>query len=366
MPRSPGRAAGVSEAGPAIGPAAQGIGERGGSVTTMVTARDGRRLAVEVWGAPDGVPVFLLHGTPGSRFGPRPREAFLHRAGVRLIAYDRPGYGGSTRSTPLDRAGRGRRGRDRGHARHRPVRGARPFRRRAARAGLRRAAAERVIAAVSLSRWRRGTRTGWTGSRGGRRPTCPPISPPRPGRWPSPPASRSTPASSGATPVSNLPFQHPDLPESDRRVVADFGIRSMLVSNFAEALKTSGLGWVDNALSFITAWGFDPGEIDLPVLLWHGADDVFSPVGHTLWLAERIQKSTLVVKPGAARTSAPSRSSPRCCPGSPAGVRGSGAQPDAAMARPARTGPCRGGDQMGCGSRSHSNRFHDRTARVVA
>src|SRR4051794_39170038 len=58
---------------------------------------DDRVLAVEVSGALDGVPVFLLHGTPGSRSGPRPRTSVLYRQGVRLISYDRPGYGGSTR-----------------------------------------------------------------------------------------------------------------------------------------------------------------------------------------------------------------------------------------------------------------------------
>ena len=60
-------------------------------------ASDGRRLSVEVFGDPDGTPVFLLHGTPGSRLGPRPRGAVLHRLGVRLIAFDRPGYGRSDR-----------------------------------------------------------------------------------------------------------------------------------------------------------------------------------------------------------------------------------------------------------------------------
>jgi len=41
--------------------------------------------------------VFLLHGTPGSRMGPRPRSSLLYRLGVRLICHDRPGYGDSTR-----------------------------------------------------------------------------------------------------------------------------------------------------------------------------------------------------------------------------------------------------------------------------
>ena len=42
-------------------------------------------------------PIFLLHGTPGSRLGPHPRSSVLHRLGVQLIAFDRPGYGESDR-----------------------------------------------------------------------------------------------------------------------------------------------------------------------------------------------------------------------------------------------------------------------------
>jgi hypothetical protein len=34
---------------------------------------DGRRIAVEDDGDPDGYPVFLLHGIPGSRTGPKPK-----------------------------------------------------------------------------------------------------------------------------------------------------------------------------------------------------------------------------------------------------------------------------------------------------
>ena len=52
-------------------------------------------VAVDTWGA--GAPVFLLHGTPGSRNGPRPRASVLYRLGIQLICYDRPGYGGSER-----------------------------------------------------------------------------------------------------------------------------------------------------------------------------------------------------------------------------------------------------------------------------
>ncbi|MFD0665986.1 alpha/beta fold hydrolase [Thermocatellispora tengchongensis] len=66
-------------------------------MTRVVVARDGRNLAVETWGQPDATPVFLLHGTPGGRFQPRPRAKTLHLLGIRLISFDRPGYGGSDR-----------------------------------------------------------------------------------------------------------------------------------------------------------------------------------------------------------------------------------------------------------------------------
>jgi pimeloyl-ACP methyl ester carboxylesterase len=66
-------------------------------LTYTVRTAGGRRLSTQVYGDPDGWPVFLLHGTPGSRKGPHPRAAVLHRLGVRLISFDRPGYGGSDR-----------------------------------------------------------------------------------------------------------------------------------------------------------------------------------------------------------------------------------------------------------------------------
>jgi pimeloyl-ACP methyl ester carboxylesterase len=91
-----------------------------------------------------------------------------------------------------------------------------------------------------------------------------------------------------------------ELPESDRQVIADATIRSMLVSNFREALVSSAHGWLDDALAFCRDWGFRPEDIQVPVLLWHGEDDVFSPVGHSRWLAERIPTARMVVEPGAA------------------------------------------------------------------
>ena len=57
---------------------------------------DGRVLAVEEAGDPAGRPVLVHNGTPNSRrlYGPDTRDAA--ERGLRLIGYDRPGYGGSS------------------------------------------------------------------------------------------------------------------------------------------------------------------------------------------------------------------------------------------------------------------------------
>ena len=56
-------------------------------------APDGRTLAYVERGAADGVPVLVNHGTPGSRLSRHPEKELYERHGVRMIAYDRPGYG---------------------------------------------------------------------------------------------------------------------------------------------------------------------------------------------------------------------------------------------------------------------------------
>ena len=86
--------------------------------------------------------MFYLHGTPGSRVGPFPRGRVLYELGVRLISFDRPGYGGSDRKRGAPggdvawdvKAIADELGLDKFAV-------ARPVRRRAARARLRRAAA---------------------------------------------------------------------------------------------------------------------------------------------------------------------------------------------------------------------------------
>ncbi len=69
----------------------------------VVHTSDGRQLWFSESGEPAGHPVFSLHGTPGGRRRKeddspnRGRENWLRSRGVRLVTYDRPGYGWSDR-----------------------------------------------------------------------------------------------------------------------------------------------------------------------------------------------------------------------------------------------------------------------------
>ena len=57
---------------------------------------DGRTLAVQEGGDPDGKPVLVHNGTPNSRLLYPPHVTDAAARGIRLISYDRPGYGESS------------------------------------------------------------------------------------------------------------------------------------------------------------------------------------------------------------------------------------------------------------------------------
>ena len=62
-----------------------------------VKLSDGRSLSFARFGAPSGKPVFYFHGFPGSRLEPQSNHDAFLKAGIQLLALDRPGIGHSTR-----------------------------------------------------------------------------------------------------------------------------------------------------------------------------------------------------------------------------------------------------------------------------
>ena len=77
--------------------------------TRLVALGGGRMMTVDDVGDPDGAPILYLHGTPDSRLARHPDDGLAAKAGVRLLAVDRPGYGGTD---PLPRRGSAKPGTD--------------------------------------------------------------------------------------------------------------------------------------------------------------------------------------------------------------------------------------------------------------
>jgi pimeloyl-ACP methyl ester carboxylesterase len=284
-------------------------------VAQVVKAADGRGLSLEIAGDPDGKPIFLFHGTPGSRIGPRPRGIVLYRRGIRLISYDRPGYGDSDRQpgrTVRDAAADVREladaldidrfsvvGRS-GGAPHAlacaAILGDR-VERAAALGSLAPCDAEGLDwwdgMAESNVRAYRAARAGLAQAERENRPQA------------AEEAMRGHVADLARQvrrdPESLLRSLGPELVSHDRKVVGDVALRRLIAENHAKALgDETAVGWIDDILALASPWGFNVSDIAVPVMLWHGTNDVFSPVGHTHWLHKEIKKCTLDEPPDAA------------------------------------------------------------------
>jgi pimeloyl-ACP methyl ester carboxylesterase len=267
---------------------------------SQVRTSDGRRLQYEESGDPDGVPVFLLHGTPGSRLGPRPRAGVLYRLGVRLISYDRPGYGGSDRHrgrsvadcatdvaaiaddlglptfTVVGRSGGG------------------PH----ALAAAARLPGRVTRAAVLVSLAPHDAEIDWYG-----------------GMMPSNVDEFSTATQDESrlieslrlqaertrrSPVSLLDMLRAEIAGPDREFVRGLTIQKLLLESYAEAMRGGPYGWIDDVLATRRDWDFHLDQITQPIRLWHGAQDNCVPAAHAHWLAARIPNAELEVQSGTA------------------------------------------------------------------
>jgi pimeloyl-ACP methyl ester carboxylesterase len=262
-----------------------------------VELEGGRRVTVEVAGAENGAPVFLLHGTPGSRHGPKPRSIALFRLGVRLVTYDRPGYGGSTRVA-------GRRVRD----------AAADVAAIADALGIqefcvvgRSGGGPHALACAALL----GDRVRRAAVLVGLAPSNAPGLDWFDGMGDGNTDEFSTADSDSSRLAERLRLRSDrirrdpqflvegllrQMAEPDRRFVERPDIRRLLGLTYAEALRDGPWGWIDDVLAFRNDWGFELDAIRCPVRLWHGADDNFAPVGHSRWLGRHIPTAEIQVE----------------------------------------------------------------------
>jgi pimeloyl-ACP methyl ester carboxylesterase len=237
------------------------------------------------------MPVILLHGTPGSRCGPRPRPGVLYRLGIRLICYDRPGYGLSDRHpdrTVADAAADVRTIAD--HL------GLAAFSVVGRSGGAPHALAcaalidDRVQSVAILVGFAPPDAAGLDWYDGMTHSNTAEF-----GRSGTDPAALAAMLAERAEQVRDDPeFMLrqlcPELTRPDRRIVGEVAIQRLLTETYAEAICRGAAGWIDDTLALRRPWEFDLQKIRAPALIWHGLDDVFSPVSHSQWLADRIRR----------------------------------------------------------------------------
>jgi len=268
-----------------------------------VTTPDGRSLGVAEYGPPDGFPIFSLHGTPGCRYGGPPIEHpdLYEQKSVRVIGYDRPGYGLSTRqpgrsvadaatdvATIADQLGIDRFAVTGGS-------GGGPH--CLAVATLLADRVTRVACVVGVapfgddglqpSAWLDGMTQGnvdeFTWSLGGEsalRPNLERLAADELQRVVDDPA--------------NLFGDEYELSEGDRAIMADPRRHERMIRGVQESSRTGVDGWIDDNIVFVQPWGFTVEALSAPAMVWFGVEDTLVPAAHGEWLAQHVPRASVV------------------------------------------------------------------------
>ena len=94
---------------------------------------------------------------------------------------------------------------------------------------------------------------------------------------------------------ASAPEGDPGFNDADWAALA--GVWSWFNSVVGPAMRAGPAGMIDDDLAYVAPWGFEPSQVDVPVLLVHGGQDRIAPVAHAEWLASRIPNAELRVQP---------------------------------------------------------------------
>ena len=219
---------------------------------------DGRSITFVSAGPRDGFPVVYCHGAIGSpRWRTPGLDSVIERLSIRYLVVNRPGFGGSDPSpgrTVADFAG--------DVAQLMTVLGYDRFSAVGVSAGAPYALAcgwalpGRVVALAAVS----------------------PLGP-------------ATGAGSRPSVRYNVPLAAFGLPRGGP-LLAGSCLRALRLRR-----QTSPAAMIDDYLVCRSEWGFDPGELEIPVSLWHGRTDRLVPLAHASALAAAIPTCTAIVDP---------------------------------------------------------------------
>jgi pimeloyl-ACP methyl ester carboxylesterase len=89
------------------------------------------------------------------------------------------------------------------------------------------------------------------------------------------------------------------LPPADQEVFRRPLHRAVARESLAEAVRQGSRGWVDDDRAFATGWGFPLSEAACETRLWQGELDVLVPRAHCTYLGERLPNARFELIPGA-------------------------------------------------------------------
>jgi pimeloyl-ACP methyl ester carboxylesterase len=254
-----------------------------------LTTPDGRTLTYVERGAADGFPVIASHGTPGSRFARHPDPQLYERHGVRVVAYDRPGYG---RSDPK----------------------------------LGRSVAEAPADIAAIADQLGFEQFAVVGGSGGapHALACGALLADRVVRvgalvTPAPPDAENFDFYEGLAELNVKEFGAAmegreaieaflepyvegiredadgvieqildELPEVDRELGSRPEFRAIMRESFTEAVRQGSRGWADDDLAFAKPWGFELEDVTVETRVWQGELDVLTPRPHGEYVASRL------------------------------------------------------------------------------
>lgn len=261
-----------------------------------VTTPDGRTLEIMLAGPEDGQPYFFHNGTPSAVVAYPVLERWLEDAGLSMVTYSRPGYGGST-PWPED--------------------------------------AEPTIAddvrdtatILDALGWDSFVTLGWSGG-GPRALGCGALLAER---------CRAVVSFAGIAPYGDpgldyfadmglenvrdflagmlgkqmlRPFIDAQVEEfgevTGAEIVAAFGglvdavdaaaltddFGEYLAAEFRRAASQGSIGLLDDTLQIVRDWGFRVQDVTVPTSIWQGRHDKMVPFGHGTWLAGQVPDAT--------------------------------------------------------------------------
>ncbi len=265
-----------------------------------LTLPDGRIVVCWEGGDPTGSPVLFHSGTPSGRLEAMLGHEAAMRSGVRLLSFNRPGYGRSS-ALPVGLARVGRDGLAVMDAYEVTrcavlgVSGGGPYALATGLADQSRVTAVGVAAGVGP----------WTL-----------IDDPDPEDWERPLLERAEAGdvagaqdayaaraaeefgwlSPGLTDDEVLAGFFGDVPKKAIAWLDDTG-RQRWAADTRDALATYD-GYVRDNLSWGTTWDLDLGRLEVPCHLWYGAEDGMVPPSHGVWLRDRLPNARLEIRPG--------------------------------------------------------------------